>query len=162
MQFEPESLSSMQQRYKAALEKLWKQHELVVQRFAQVSGGPDYARPGNTRANVFDHDDGWRLIISRELTEQGETVLHVSGSVEVRSPAADMIERISNISKLRSDHAIQVFVRSRFQEISGDDVLSSKLTLVMMSPMGVVHYKADLVDGSEKDWNPDTEPVRES
>lgn len=78
LDFQPQSLDDLRARYPAALEFLY-----LVEK---PTSEPGYAiRPGECRANVFDFEDGTRLIVSREQF-QSRIVLHVSASAQPQSP----------------------------------------------------------------------------
>lgn len=67
LEFKPETLKQLQDRYPKALKKIW----------VPVKGMAD--RPGLHRTNVFDGDDNIRLIIS--VDKHGpDDVIHFSGS----------------------------------------------------------------------------------
>lgn len=72
--FQPEPLEQLQARYAQAIEKVWEPS------FGMMD------TPGQHRENVFDCEDGIRIIISRdkklfELNTDSDTVIHFSGSV---------------------------------------------------------------------------------
>jgi hypothetical protein len=76
----PEPLPALRARYARALEHVY-----------DVAGIRDRGliRPGEVPANVFDFDDGLRLIISREKLLDGEVTLHVSASFPSECRIAD-------------------------------------------------------------------------
>jgi len=69
--FEPECLECMKQRFTKALESVYDQESIAAGK------GP---RPGQYRVHVFDFQDGYRLIVSREYSKDGGTSLHFSMS----------------------------------------------------------------------------------
>lgn len=106
----PEPLEILRARYPRAL-------EFVYCPEACASGA---IRPGEVAANVFDFEDGLRLIISRDRME-GRVVLHFSASVEVGTPLADELLR-----QIQGEpwHAVlsrwEATVPARFRDLSGD------------------------------------------
>lgn len=67
----PEPLAALQARYPRAL-------EFVYDQAAVVLGGA--IRPGECAENVFDFEDGLRLIVSRQRGPGGKVWLHFSAS----------------------------------------------------------------------------------
>lgn len=72
LDFKSESLSSLRGRYNKALEYTFNSEEIFLR---------DKIRPGELRSNVFDSKEGIRLIISKEINENGTTYIHISSSL---------------------------------------------------------------------------------
>lgn len=68
--FEPQPLKQLQERYAEAIDIVWVADKNMVD------------RPGLHRENVFDTEDGIRLIISKDLSPNGKEYIHFSGSVK--------------------------------------------------------------------------------
>lgn len=80
--FIPEPVEKMVERFQKAFE-----HEFDVDKIA--NGAPD--RPGTHRENVFDYEDGIRLIISKDRS--GERVfIHLSASSLKEMGGKEMLE----------------------------------------------------------------------
>lgn len=77
--FEPETVESLIVRGPIALTKLW-DCELIMR-------DPDAPRPGLFRAFVFDFEDGWRIVVSREKGQHGSVSVQMSGAWFPRSQA---------------------------------------------------------------------------
>ena len=116
LEFKPESIGSLKKRYPAALEKIW------------IPDAEMSDRPGLRRENVFDGENGLRLIISKERANAVTTVIHFSGSVDdnLRKPASPLLPLI-----------LQEFV-TQFREISGDH--KSIIRMHMISDGGIPHF----------------------
>lgn len=87
--FQQESVESMQARFSQALDR-----EFDADKIAD--GEPD--RPGLHRENVFDFEDGIRIIISKDRT-RGNLFLHLSGSsqlgrVSFKTMLEEMVKRL--------------------------------------------------------------------
>ena len=81
--FQPEPLERLQARFSAAIATEWDADDLTRKRLAN----PDHPdRPGQCRTHVFDTEDGYRLIISRERSQSEGLYLHVSASCENLMP----------------------------------------------------------------------------
>ncbi len=109
----PEPLSSLQARYPHALEHLYDVSDIVAR------GG---IRPGECATNVFDFEDGLRLIISRQLFPDNVEVLHVSASFPGECRIADEFRLL--LLTMPLDKIMEKWQRSipgRFRELSGDD-----------------------------------------
>jgi hypothetical protein len=108
----PEPPEALRKRYPAALEHVYDQAAIVER------GG---IRPGEVAAQVFDHADGLRLIISRERTPSGHVVLHVSASMWSGSRVFE--EYLLLRAFLPPKRILAMFAKSipeRFRELSGD------------------------------------------
>ena len=121
LDYEPEPLQSMRKRYGAAVETVY------------IAGSSP--RPGQQRKNVFDCDDGLRLIISRDAVV-GAPQIHVSTSVYPGSRLEEMIEGGMQIE------AFLFFCVTRFGAISGD---GRPITFVGISEGGVSHFYVEEV-----------------
>jgi hypothetical protein len=108
-----ESLTALRARYPAALEHVYDVE--AIRRGA--------VRPGEVSANVFDAEDGLRLIVSRERYPDDETFLHFSASFPAQCRMADELRRQAAISGLDRDEILERWladVPRRFAELSGD------------------------------------------
>ena len=83
--FKAEKVEEMRARYSKALEKLWIPTEHMKD------------RPGLHRENVFDFEDGLRLLISRDLFPLIGERIHVSASWESNAPDLKYIEYATEI-----------------------------------------------------------------
>lgn len=109
----PEPLAELRQRYPRALQFQFDMRAIIEQ---------GLIRPGECAANVFDFDDGLRLIVSRELLLDGRDVLHVSASFAPQGKIADEM-RLLSITKSK-EQLLQMWRRDvprRFRELSGDE-----------------------------------------
>lgn len=72
--FEPEPEVELRIRYPAALDPIYDPNDVIEHRVK---------RPGAQRKHVFDTEDGYRLIVSREQLKGSPVVLHISVSLNV-------------------------------------------------------------------------------
>lgn len=121
--FEPQPQPALQERFPQALGRV----------FDFRAGVPDEL-PSKLRAHVFDFEDGVRMMVSRDMEEEGKVYLHVSASVEpgmlywglILSGAIGKSEFLR-----RMEH--------RFAQLSGQ---SEKLEFCGFSPgKGVPHWR---------------------
>ena len=106
-----EPLDSLRARYAKAL-------EFVYDVQAIVDGG---IHPGECAANVFDFEDGLRFIISRERTEDGEVMIHVSASFPPECRIADEFRLLGDyLSPAELTKRWMASLPGRFAELSGD------------------------------------------
>lgn len=75
-----ETLAELQARFTKALEHVYDQ-DAIIRR--------DAIRPGEIPAQVFDFEDGLRLLVSRERSPDGKIFLHVSASFKERCRIVD-------------------------------------------------------------------------
>lgn len=139
LQFEPQTLSQLRDRYPMAMARIWNQRELMANSHSQNF---EAARPGNTRENVFDCIDGWRLIISQEATLAGGLALHLSGSVVGDSRACREIDTLTE--SVGNDLAFKLYLKARFRDLCQDDAVAGSLQLICVSEVGIPHFKIDL------------------
>lgn len=127
---DPEPISQLQARYAAALEPVYVQWK--------VARGND--RPGLHREHVMDFESGLRLIVSRERTDKGKVVIHVSASPESNSHLWHRCRDAGSLTRglrILIDEAV-----ASFRRISGDD---RQLQLVdISSPAMIPHW---LIEG---------------
>ncbi len=76
-------------------------------------------RPGECAGNVFDFEDGLRLIISRERIDAG-VVLHISASLQAKTRLADKLRR-SGGTAARLQIEFMRAAEKRFRELSGNE-----------------------------------------
>ena len=114
--FVPASLAELQARYPKALEFVYDQQAIVQD---------NAIRPGEVAANLFDFEDGLRLLVSRERTPSGQVVLHVSASFQDDCKIADNFRRWlgpkpSKQKRQRLANNWAITIPARFIELSGD------------------------------------------
>lgn len=108
--FKPESVEQLKARYQAALI-----HRFDAERVAENREIKPYQCP----ANLFDFEEGIRIVVSRELgaLQPDQTTLHIVGIIQpgasvlkklMKEPPRDRMTRFGNIAM------------ARFREISGD------------------------------------------
>jgi hypothetical protein len=112
--YRPEPLAQLRARYPEALRE-------VIDMESAARGLVPW--PGTVARNVFDCEDGIRLVVSRDdLGGQVGIVLHVSASID---PAAPLYrELLRSARHIWPDWAQAEFRRlalARWREISGDD-----------------------------------------
>ena len=110
--FEPEPLSSLQARYPDAIAFVY-DGDAIRERHA--------IRPGEVRRNIFDCDDGLRLIVSVERTEALGTYLHLSASMQNECALAERLRPVRD--RVGPKAAMEHFrheAEERFAAISGD------------------------------------------
>ena len=111
LQFEPEPLEQMRERFPPA----------VSQKFfatSRMQAAANPRRPGRNRRNVFDHEDGLRMVVSWDAVED-VTGLHISASVVDDSEVFKAAERIRK--RLNGEAAVDYLdklVLGRFQAMS--------------------------------------------
>ena len=108
----PETLRQLKGRYQRCL-------EFTYDADACLRGA---ITPGEVAANVFDHVDGLRLIVSRERFGLEMLVLHVSATFHRNSRVLEELNKLRH-SMCRS-RVIRCWLRAipgRFLELSGDD-----------------------------------------
>lgn len=109
----PEPLEALRARYPAALE--------VVYGLDDALDGTTLL-PGRNRANVFDHEDGLRLIIIRTRLSAGHLIISVSASF----PVGSRLYEDFRVLAMTGRHAADIYaawarsIPRRFREISGD------------------------------------------
>jgi len=125
--FEAETIDRLRARYRAAIA------ELIDPLIMKVT-------PGQKREHVFDSKDGIRLIISRELFDDGPAI-HISASVQERSPLASSLEGGMMHPKRFLKKCLE-----RFHQISGD---RREPKLILITPgKGIPHWH--LKDGGQR------------
>jgi hypothetical protein len=125
-----ESLAVLRARYAAALEHVYDVE--AIRRGA--------VRPGEVAANVFDFEDGLRLIVSRERYPDGEILLHFSASFLPKCRMADELRQQATVFGLDGDQLLQRWladVPRRFVELSGD---GRPLRFLGMSDHKIPHW----------------------
>ena len=125
--FEAETIDRLRAGYRAPIS------ELIDPLMMKVT-------PGQKREHVFDSKDGIRLIISRELFDDGPAI-HISASVQDKSPLASSLEGGMVHPKRFLKKCLE-----RFQQISGD---RREPRLVLITPgKGIPHWH--LKDGGQR------------
>jgi hypothetical protein len=109
----PESLEALRGRYARALE-----HVFDVPAIRDRGG----IRPGEVAANVFDFEDGLRLIVSRERMPEGHVVRHVSASFAEHGRMADEFRLLAVTTPREKLFKMWLAdIPGRFAELSGDE-----------------------------------------
>jgi len=104
--FKPQAIETLKARYPAALRKVF-----------DCTKGIPRPRPGELYSQVFDCEDGIRLIVSRDRETESDVFLHLSASfVE-----GYLIWNVLKGSGLAGQRKFIEMVEVRFREISGDD-----------------------------------------
>lgn len=125
----PEPLEALQARYPACLEFVYDQRAIVE------TGA---VRPGEVAAQVFDFDDGLRLIVGRERDFAGAVWLHFSASFAAHCRIVDEFRLLKLTMPLAA-----IFERwrrgvpGRFAELSGD---AREPTYLGRSYGGIPHW----------------------
>lgn len=129
--FEPEPIEESRDRFPVALETTYE---------AWRSDAPEWNRPGQKRENIFDFEDGLRLMVSRDILHVGgEPVVHVSASLYQE----EGVDNKWQVSRRRFERGI----RQRLEELMGGG-------RVVMGPMwitcgGIPHWTISK-DGPDK------------
>lgn len=116
IEFKAETTESLQARYHKALERVW------------IPDAEMSERPGLCRENVFDSENGIRLIISRDKADAVTTVIHFSGSV------TDLFDK----SSIGNGIALLQQIVRQFRKISND--YKSIITMHQITDAGIPHY----------------------
>ena len=111
VEYNPQPLAQLKERYSKALSKLFVLEEVV-------EGGD---RPGLNPANIFDFEDGLRLIVSRDHGMVfGEERVHFSASLR---PGSDLEQNARYQAKKRGRDVAMNYILRRaeagFRQISG-------------------------------------------
>lgn len=107
-----ETLAELQARYPRALEFVFDQEAI------QNQGA---IRPGEVAAQVFDFEDGLRMIVSREQEADGKLLLHLSASFRNECAMADkFLGRLRKVSRSAALEEWRVGVELRFAELASD------------------------------------------
>jgi len=137
IEYSPEPLTALRARYPRALEFLYD--------CAAVRDGGAIT-PGEVAANVFDFDDGLRLIVSRERLPEGVETVHLSASIRPGSRMAAEVER--QVARRDPEHVASAHKRwaagipERFRQLAGDGF---RLLFVGFSDKAVPHWYAEPV-----------------
>lgn len=111
--FKPEPLAAMRARYPEAVKDVMDYESYVL---------GTIQRPGQSRRHVFDHEDGLRLIFSRDSSDKGLVFLHASASIESGSRLFHEARGISRRSGGSLNHVmdwLDGLARPRIEELSG-------------------------------------------
>lgn len=131
--YRPEPLADLQARYPAALRRTIDPEACAI--------GTEL-RPGECRENVFDCEDGIRLIISRDAFGGGlGTSIHISASVQVNTEAYAQAAR--DVRRFGVPEAMDRFRNSaavRFFEIAGHHVKGWVEFVGYSREKGVTHW----------------------
>ena len=132
--FKAEPLGQLQARFPRALQKVFDQ-------FAIESSGA--TRPGQLQANVFDFEDGLRLIVSREQRVSGQIVLHVSASFQRECAIVTQLKPLLEAAKTQADRMAvaegwAATIPGRYAELAGDT--GEPITLAKWSDGMIPHF----------------------
>jgi hypothetical protein len=97
-------LVTLQARYAAALVELYDQ--------GAIAQGQQ-PRPGQQPQHVFDFPDGLRLIVSRERSPDGQTGVHLSGSL---IPGTTLYQRLAQTDEVVNEFC--TIICARWQELA--------------------------------------------
>lgn len=103
--FEPQPMAALQERFAEALRRV----------FDYRAGVPDEI-PSGLREHVFDFEDGVRMIVSRDMEDEGGVYLHVSASVEPGMLYATLIT-----TRVITAQDFLRRVERRFAQLSGQE-----------------------------------------
>lgn len=126
----PESMASLKARYPLALEYVYDAFQIAEH---------NAIRPAEVAANVFDFEDGLRLIISRESYPGDNRVfLHFSASFQTETP---IHERCKSVAAEHGSAAMltdfMIAAADRFAELSGD---TRQPTTIFVTRGGIPHW----------------------
>lgn len=110
----PETLESLKARYHAALERVYTLDDAISGRVLLAGRNP---------ANVFDFEDGLRLVVSRIRLPSGPLTLNISASVALNGRVARDAQVLCTTGQPASK-VYAAWLRSiprRFRELSGDN-----------------------------------------
>jgi hypothetical protein len=123
LEFKPETIEQLKNRFHIALENVFDVNALTNQN-----------RPGLKRDHVFDFDDGIRLIISVDLCH-GLSYLHVSGSTQVADKKMTRLQLLeSMILKINLLNAKPVYGK-------GNTMVSKSGVIHLVIPLTPEHMK---------------------
>lgn len=127
-----ETLAQLQARYPKALEHVYDQ--VAIEERGTI-------RPGECPANVFDFEDGLRLIVSREREREGRIVLHVSASFRTECKIAhEMRRQLKRTPRYEIVDRWAKTIPARFAELSGDD---TPLRFIGWSDRMIPHWRRE-------------------
>ncbi len=130
--FEPEPIEEACERFPVALETTYE---------AWRSDLPGWNRPGQKRENIFDFEDGLRLMVSRDVLHAGgEPVIHVSASLHEEEAVESGWDRLS---KKRFERG----VRQRLETLTGGRVRVGSMWLTCG---GIPHWTIWMEDAQWK------------
>jgi len=118
LEFIPEPFEKLKARFNKSLEIVYS---------TTVIAKDETQRPGQKRENVFDFEDGVRLIIGREII-QAKEVIHISGSVSEKLYTGKLDESLLNL------------MVNKFQSLIDFPV---EIELVAITEKGIPHFIAD-------------------
>jgi hypothetical protein len=112
--YRPEPLDRLRARYPAALRPVFDGESIAL------GLGPD---PGAEAAQVFDSEDGIRLIVAHcDLGGQVGVILHLSASIDPAAPLyRELLRSARHIWPEWSQAEFCRLALARWREISGDD-----------------------------------------
>lgn len=119
--FRPQSIDEQRQRYPHALQHLFDCRGERAKRLRP--------KPSDLYGNIFDFEDGLRLLISREQYDDTGPYLHIS--------ASPVEEGKLTLSYKLDDPRFHVYALNRFHEISDD---TQPLGFMGLSPGNIPHF----------------------
>jgi hypothetical protein len=112
LHFSPEPVELLTKRFPKALERLYDAES--VQLGVQLP-------PSQSARQVFDFDDGLRLIVSREFWSERGKVLHLSASIKERTPLYEELrKKVKTVGTDAMEEHFRELAESRYQLLSGD------------------------------------------
>ncbi len=136
--FDPQPLNVLQQRWPLALERRFDAESVCL---------GSRMRPDELPSQVFDFQDGLRLIVSVE-EHRGQARLHVSASITPQYPLTDWLFQLAETKT--AAHVMEQFRRTAeasFSLISRIDC--EELELVQVTEQGVPHWVAPWANAVE-------------
>lgn len=122
----PQTLTELRARFPKALTRTYDAISIAMYKSTD--------RPGNNRENVFDFEDGLRLIVSRDILEDHPQI-HVSASFEMNSRLGRQLQR-SGFGEASRDGFVEA-ARDGYRQLSATD---AGLTLIGWSAAGIPHF----------------------
>jgi hypothetical protein len=126
--FAPESEDRLRSRYAEAIRPVFDPESMAL-------GVQE--RPGETRRNVFDFEDGLRLIISRDAIPR--PTLHLSASIYPNTAAYQLLaHQVWRYGLAKAMDAFRGEAEARFRAVSGET--RPLVYLGIFSDKGVPHW----------------------
>lgn len=141
--FNPQPVDQLKTRFSIALQYVydWEQGaKLTVKDSTLVH--PVVFTEGPPADQVFDFEDGLRLIVTQDLEEEGKIFLHVSAGAQ---PGTHVMRRFSYTGR-EGQAVFKDLAMRRYKQISGD---SERLFFDgFAKPSGVAHWRRRIIGDS--------------
>lgn len=125
----PLPIEKLKKRVPNALLNLWDAEH--------IARNPDAPRPGEFPNQVFDFEDGVRLIISREKFRQGAIKIHVSLSIMTGGQTyKEIIDKISIAEVVDIIEVLTALAKNHIKSIN----LDGDLDIIGISQNYVIHW----------------------